>query len=110
MQMSYASHRQLVPELSISPVAENVRVAEGDILFQIDLCGIGSRWPKKADLDLAEAAIDTQRRVLLTHRSAAIVATDQVKCAIINLELATRTVERVRPLAATRPLSKGRRT
>jgi multidrug efflux system membrane fusion protein len=37
--------------------------------------------------------------VLSTQRSAATVATDQVKRAVTNLDLATRTVERLRPLA-----------
>jgi multidrug efflux system membrane fusion protein len=83
------------------PVAENVRVAKGDLLFQIDpvpyRLAVGQA---QADLDLAQAALETQRRVLSTQRSAATVAADQVRRAMTNLDLATRTVERLRPLAA----------
>lgn len=83
------------------PVAENVQVAKGDLLFQID------PYPYKltvqqaqADLELAQAALETRRRVLSTQRSAALEAGDQTKRAITDLDLATRTVERLRPLAA----------
>jgi multidrug efflux system membrane fusion protein len=83
------------------PVAENMPVANGDLLFQIDPTPYRLAVAQtQADLDLAKAALDTQRRVLSTQRSAATVASDQVKRAVTNLELATRTVERLRPLAA----------
>jgi membrane fusion protein, multidrug efflux system len=83
------------------PVAENVHVVKGDLLFQID--PVPYRLAVKqaeADLDLARASLETERRVLSTQRSTATVAADQVKSAVANLELATRTVERLRPLAA----------
>jgi len=82
------------------PVAENMRVSEGDILFQIDpLPHRLAVSQAEADLDLAEAALATQRRVLSTQRSAAAVAREQTLRAATNLELATRTVERLGPLA-----------
>jgi multidrug efflux system membrane fusion protein len=83
------------------PVAENDRVTAGDVLFQIDpqpyRLAVGQA---QAELKLAEAALDTQRRVLSTQRSSATVAGDQVRRAQTNLELARRTVVRLRPLAA----------
>jgi multidrug efflux system membrane fusion protein len=83
------------------PVAENVHVAKGDLLFQIDPAPYRLAVEQaQSDLDLAQAALETQRRVLSTQRSAATVAADQVRRAITNLDLATRTVERLRPLAA----------
>jgi membrane fusion protein, multidrug efflux system len=83
------------------PVAENDRVAKGDLLFQIDSMPYQLAVTQtQADLDLAEAALDTQRRVLSTQRSTATIAADQVKRAVTNLDLATRTAERLRPLAA----------
>jgi membrane fusion protein, multidrug efflux system len=83
------------------PVTENAHVAKGDLLFQIDPVPYRlSVEQAHADLDLAEAALDTQRRVVSTQRSVATIAADQVQRAVTNLDLATRTVERLRPLAA----------
>jgi multidrug efflux system membrane fusion protein len=83
------------------PIAENVEVAKGDVLFQIDPVPYQLAVDQaRADLELAQAALETQRRVLSTQRSAALVAADQTKRAATNLDLATRTVERLRPLAA----------
>ncbi len=83
------------------PVGENLPVSKGQILFQIDPIPYRlSVAQSRADLDLAEAAVETQRRVLSTQRSAATVAAEQVKRALINLDLARRTVERLRPLFA----------
>ncbi|MEI9887613.1 MAG: multidrug transporter subunit MdtN [Rhizomicrobium sp.] len=83
------------------PVAENMPVAKGDLLFQIDPVPYRLAVEQiRSDLDLAIAALATQRRVLSTQRSAATIAAEQVKRAMANLDLATRTVERLRPLAA----------
>jgi multidrug efflux system membrane fusion protein len=83
------------------PVAENDRVAKGDLLFQIDPEPFRLAVEQfQADLDLAEAALETQQRALSTQRSAATVAADQVRRATTDLDLATRTVERLEPLAA----------
>lgn len=83
------------------PVAENVRVAKGDLLFQIDPVPYRLVVQQaQADLDIAQAALATQRRLLSTQRSTATVAVDQVRRATANLDLTARTVERLRPLAA----------
>ena len=83
------------------PVEENSRVAKGDLLFQIDPAPYQHAVDQaEADLALAEAALGTQKRLVSTQRSAAQVAADQVQRAADNLELATRTADRLRPLAA----------
>jgi multidrug efflux system membrane fusion protein len=83
------------------PVAENISVEKDALLFQIDPTPYRLAVAQtRAELDLARAALDTQQRILSTQRSAVTVAQNQVKRAITNLELASRTVERLRPLAA----------
>ena len=83
------------------PVTENRRVAKGDLLFQIDPVPYRLAVEQAdANVELAQARLDTQRRVVATQRSAALVAADQVKRARANLDLAGRTVDRLRPLAA----------
>jgi membrane fusion protein, multidrug efflux system len=69
------------------PVVENLRVAEGSLLFQID--------PLPYRLALEQSAAD-----LGIARSNAAVAVDQTKSAQENHDLAARTLERLRPLAA----------
>jgi membrane fusion protein, multidrug efflux system len=69
------------------PVSENTRVAEGDLLFQID--------PLPYRLAVEQSAAE-----LGIARSNAAVAADQTKSAKDNHDLATRTLERLRPLAA----------
>ena len=82
------------------PVAENARVARGDLLFQIDPVPYRLAVEQaRADLGIARAALDTQRRVLSTQQSTASVAADQIRRASQNLALAQRTVERLTPLA-----------
>jgi multidrug efflux system membrane fusion protein len=81
-------------------VAENAIVSEGDLLFQIDPVPYRlSVAQAEADLAIAQAELDTKRRVLSTEKSNAIVAADQAKRAQTNRELAARTVERLSPLA-----------
>ncbi len=83
------------------PVVENGHVAAGDLLFQIDPVPYRLAVDQaRASLDIAQAALDTQRRVLATQRSAAVIAADQTHAAETNLDLAGRTVDRLRPLAA----------
>ncbi|HET6238681.1 MAG TPA: multidrug transporter subunit MdtN [Acetobacteraceae bacterium] len=83
------------------PVEENSRVRHGDLLFQIDPVPYQLAVDQaRANLDVAKAALETQRRFLSTQRSTALVAADQTRSAETNLDLATRTVERLRPLAA----------
>jgi membrane fusion protein, multidrug efflux system len=69
------------------PIAENVRVAEGDLLFQID--------PLPFRLAFEQAAAD-----LSISRSNVALAVDQAKSAQDNHDLARRTLERLRPLAS----------
>jgi multidrug efflux system membrane fusion protein len=84
------------------PVAENDHVAAGQILFQIDPVPYQLAVAQaQAELDLAEAALATQQRTVSTQRSVATIAGDQIGRATANLALATRTVERLRPLAAS---------
>jgi len=83
------------------PVAENMRVRKGDILFRIDPLPYQLAVDQtRADLALAEAQLGTQRRTVATQQSAATVAAAQVNRATTNLDLATRTVKRLTPLAA----------
>lgn len=83
------------------PVEENSRVKKGDLLFQIDPVPYQLIVNQaRANLAVAKAALETQRRILSTQRSAAVVAGDQARAAETNLELANRTVTRLRPLAA----------
>jgi multidrug efflux system membrane fusion protein len=83
------------------PVEENSPVARGAFLFQIDPVPYQLAVDQaRANLAVAQAALETQHRILSTQRSTAVVAADQVRSAESNLELATRTVERLRPLAA----------
>jgi membrane fusion protein, multidrug efflux system len=69
------------------PVVENMRIAEGSLLFQID--------PLPYHLAVEQSAAE-----LGIAKSNAAVATDQTKSAKEDHDLATRTVERLRPLAA----------
>jgi len=69
------------------PVVENLRVAEGSLLFQID--------PLPYHLAVEQTAAD-----LGIARSNAAVAVDQTKSAQEDHDLAARTLERLRPLAS----------
>jgi membrane fusion protein, multidrug efflux system len=81
-------------------VAENEHVSRGDLLFQIDpLPYEHSVAQAAADLALAEAGLDTRRRVLSTEKSNATIASDQLRRAQTNSDLAARTVARLSPLA-----------
>jgi membrane fusion protein, multidrug efflux system len=83
------------------PVRENSRVHRGEVLFQIDPLPYQLLVSQAhADLALAEAQLDTQRRYVSTQRSHATVAADETLSAKANYELATRTVERLKPLTA----------
>jgi membrane fusion protein, multidrug efflux system len=81
-------------------VSENMRVKKGDLLFQIDPVPHQLAVAQtKADLAIAEAELETRRRVLSTQRSVAAIAGDETRNALENHELAKRTAERLRPLA-----------
>jgi membrane fusion protein, multidrug efflux system len=83
------------------PVTENVHVAAGDLLFQIDPLPYQHAVEQAAaDLNIAEAELETRRRVLSTQRSDALIAANQTKNARQNHELAMRSLERIGPLAS----------
>jgi membrane fusion protein, multidrug efflux system len=69
------------------PVVENMRVAEGSLMFQID--------PLPYRLAVEQATAD-----LGIAKSNAVVAVDQTKSAQEDHDLATRTLDRLRPLAS----------
>ncbi|MBV8683124.1 MAG: multidrug transporter subunit MdtN [Caulobacteraceae bacterium] len=83
------------------PVVENMQVAKGALLFQIDPTPYQLTVDQsKADLDLARAGLGTRQREVSTERSAAVVAADQIGRAKANLAQASLTVQRLTPLAA----------
>ena len=82
-------------------VRENSPVRRGDLLFQIDPLPYQLLVSQaNADLAVAEAQLDTQKRYVSTQQSNATIARDQTTTAKTNYELATRTAERLRPLTA----------
>jgi membrane fusion protein, multidrug efflux system len=82
-------------------VVENGWVAKGGLLFQIDPEPYRYAVAQaEADLADAQAQLETRRRQLFTQRSATSITNDQVRSAQSDLELANRTVARLRPLAA----------
>ena len=85
--MSSTSQPRL-PACTQIPVSENSRVAEGDLLFQIDRVPYRFAVAQaEADLSIAEAQLDTRRRVLATQRSAAVISGQTTKTAQENHEL-----------------------
>jgi multidrug efflux system membrane fusion protein len=80
-------------------VRENGPVHRGDVLFQIDPQPYQLLVSQSAaDLALAEAQLDTQRRFVSTQHSNATVAQHQTTSAKANYELASRTADRLKPL------------
>jgi multidrug efflux system membrane fusion protein len=83
------------------PVAENMAVRHGQVLFRIDPVPYQLAVDQaKADLALAAAQLVTQQKAVATQQSDAAVAAKQVTSATTNLDLASRTAARLRPLAA----------
>ncbi|MEA1052280.1 multidrug transporter subunit MdtN [Lamprobacter modestohalophilus] len=81
-------------------VTDNQRVAEGELLFTLDAKPYQLAVAQvRADLRLAEATRDAQRRTILAEQSNAAVATEQVQRARANLALAEATLARLLPLA-----------
>ena len=79
---------------------ENASVSRGAVLFQIDPLPFQLAVAQaEADLAIAEAELDTRQRLLFSERSNATIASDQIRRAQTNSELAARTVERLGPLA-----------
>jgi membrane fusion protein, multidrug efflux system len=84
------------------PVVENQHVARGDLLFQIDPVPYRSAVAQaQAELDLAKAQLATQHRTISSQQSIATIADEEIRSATANLDLANRTVTRLRPLAAS---------
>ncbi|MEA1052653.1 multidrug transporter subunit MdtN [Lamprobacter modestohalophilus] len=81
-------------------VTDNQRVAEGELLFALDAKPYQLAVAQvRADLRLAEATLDAQRRTILAEQSNAAVASEQVQRARANLALAEATLARLLPLA-----------
>ena len=88
-------------KLLILAVRENGFVRRGDLLFQIDPYPYQLALAQaKANLDVARAAVDTQRRYIAAQRSTAIVAGQQIVRAQSNYSLSTRTAGRLAPLTS----------
>jgi multidrug efflux system membrane fusion protein len=80
-------------------VADNQRVAAGDLLFALDPEPYALAVEQvEADLRLAEALRDAQRRTIAAEQSNAAVATEQIRRARTNLALAEATLARLLPL------------
>lgn len=83
------------------PVEENAHVAKGDVLFEIDPVPYRLAVQQaQAEVEVARAALATRRRSVIGETSNATLAADQTRRATHNYDLATRSVERLRPLAA----------
>ncbi len=81
------------------PVHENDLVRKGALLFQIDPVPYRLAVEQAAaNLDLARATLETQRRLVSTQRSSATIASDQARRAETNLGLTARTEDRLKPL------------
>lgn len=80
---------------------ENERVAKDAVLFEIDPVPYRLAVAQaQADVELARAALAARRRSVIGEKAAATVAAEQIRRATHNHDLAVRSVERLRPLAA----------
>lgn len=80
-------------------VQENSSVRTGDLLFQIDPVPLQLVVNQaEAELALARASLDRERRGVNTQRSTATLAAEQTNKARANLALAQRTTQRLQPL------------
>jgi membrane fusion protein, multidrug efflux system len=74
---------------------ENAKVSKGDLLFRIDPEPYRLAVEQaEAELGIVVGTLDTRRRTIATDKSNATIASEQIKRAQTNLELATRTVEK----------------
>lgn len=81
-------------------VAQNQRVAQGDLLFALDPAPYELAVAQvTADLRLAEATRDAQRRSISAEESNAVIASQQVVRARTNLALSEASLARLLPLA-----------
>ncbi|OZI30783.1 multidrug transporter subunit MdtN [Bordetella genomosp. 10] len=82
-------------------VRENQRVAKGDVLFEIDPVPYRLTVAQaQADVEVAQAALETRRKTLIGERAHAAIAREQRQRAEHNYGLADRTARRLAPLAA----------
>lgn len=88
-------------KLSELLVKEGDRVKRGDVLFRIERDVYEWRVQQaEAELAIAKAALNTRGRVVKAESANAVIAQEQITRAQTNLSLASRTVERLRPLVA----------
>ncbi|MFK4826083.1 multidrug transporter subunit MdtN [Paenochrobactrum sp. BZR 588] len=81
-------------------VTENQRVKKGDLLFTLDPKPLTLLLEQTAaDLQIAEATLDTQRRALKAETQNALIADNQVVRARTNLELAEKSLKRLEALS-----------
>ena len=88
-------------KLSELLVKDGDRVKRGDVLFRLERDIYEWRVQQtEAELAIAQAALHTRGRVVKAESANAVIAQEQITRAQTNLALATRTVERLRPLVA----------
>jgi multidrug efflux system membrane fusion protein len=81
-------------------VVENQRVKKGDFLFSVDPKPLSLLVDQtKADLQIAMAAMDAQRRTLRAETQNALIADQQVARARTNLDLTEATLKRLEALS-----------
>jgi multidrug efflux system membrane fusion protein len=88
-------------------VQENQLVKKGDLLFSIDPKPLELLVDQtQADLEIAQATLDAQRRTLKAETQNALIADQQVARARTNLELANTTLKRLEGLSPKGYVSK----
>jgi len=86
--------------LSIN-VKENGRVRKGEVLFTLDPYQYQLLVKQaQAEVNMAQAAWDTQHRTVVAEQSNAAITDEQINRARANLKLATQTLARLQPLLA----------
>ncbi|WP_323011649.1 multidrug transporter subunit MdtN [Castellaniella sp.] len=82
-------------------IQEGSRVQAGDLLFTLDEHSYRLRVQQaNAELAMAQAALTTRTRMMRAEQANAHIAQQQITRAQANLDLAQRTANRLRPLAA----------
>lgn len=82
-------------------VTENGLVKKGQVILTLDPYTYQLAVDQaKADLEIAEASMDTQHRNVIAEQSNSGVSQDQITSARANLKLATQTFARLQPLEA----------
>lgn len=82
-------------------VVENGQVKKGEILLTIDPYTYQLAVDQaKADLEIAEATMNTQHRNVIAEQSNSGITQDQIRSSQANLKLAIQTVARLQPLEA----------